>query len=151
MQIEGKRQVGETGGRDKLRYLSYWGKTGLNISTFRELQKVGTNRNQAWNWLKACLWASVMGRELTRMIAMGASQLTRVGPVRVAGSLAPADLRLHRAALSVLVQGPHVALGQRCKTGELQWVKTVSPLHQDGCQMHTALGPPRSTDPGVAE
>lgn len=61
-----------------------------------------------------------MGRELTRMIAMGASQLTRVGPVRVAGSLAPADLRLHRAALSVLVQGPHVALGQRCKTGELQ-------------------------------
>ena len=59
---------------------------------------------------------NLMGCELACMIAVGTSQLTRVGPVRVAGSLAPADLR--RAALSVLVQGSHVAFRQCCKTGE---------------------------------
>lgn len=118
MQIEGKRQVEETGGRDKLRFITLR-KNRLEYFNFQGTTK-GLNKQKSGVKLIKSVPLSVMGRELARMIAMGTRQLTRVGPVRVAGSLAPADLRLHRAALSVLVQGPHVALRQRCKTGEAQ-------------------------------
>lgn len=84
------------------------GKTALNISDFslttKGLNKQNSGKESAYGLLLIGCCA----------IPTRTAPLTRVGPVWVSGSLAPADL--HGAALSVLMQGPNVALSQCWKT-----------------------------------